>query len=86
MPEAKNCPTVRAQMPRYQTIARSISRQLRNPIIRVRLGDVTMLGTTMPKAAVDEDDQLFGVKNKIRCSENPSVTPPSSDVIPSHHS
>jgi hypothetical protein len=84
LPYSKYSPSRPSEILYDAPISRSITRQLRNPIVRIFFGNTTVFRAAMPEAAVNENHELLFPKHKIWRTEQPLIPTPSGDLIASH--
>ena len=83
LPNAEYAPTIAGQGSIHVAVTALIRGQLLLPKFPIIFRHVATLGTTVPKAPVEEHDNAFAPERKVGTTCNREMSPPARYSIPS---
>ena len=84
LPYAQNYPPGGTQFTCHGAVAPRILCEFRCPKSHIRFGNPSMTRTSMPKAAVNKNRDLFRAEDEIRLAWQKCSTPPAMDMVFAH--
>lgn len=79
LPDADDFPSVPLELPAHSAVPKSVCRNLLVPELSICLWTLIARRTTVPEAAVDENNEAMARKRKVRLTRQAHMTPPAGD-------